>query len=41
MATNIADKTKQTPEETLMMRSNWDQRRKNELSSLVDLTSSV
>ena len=28
-------------EDTLLMRSNWDQRRKQEVNSLVDLTTSV
>ena len=41
MAGDLADKTNKRPEETLLMRSNWDQRRKNEVNDLVDLTSSV
>ena len=41
MASNLAEQTNKFPEETLMMRSNWDQRRKQEVSNLVDLTYSV
>ena len=41
MASNLAEQTNKFPEETLMMRSNWDQRRKQEVSNLVDLTASV
>ena len=40
-AQSLAEKTNKCPEETLMMRSCWDQRRKQEVSSLVDLTSSI
>ena len=41
MASTLAEWTNKFPEETLMMRSNWDQRRKQEVSNLVDLTSTV
>ena len=41
MATTLAEWTNKFPEETLMMRSNWDQRRKQEVSNLVDLTATV
>ena len=41
MASTLAEYTNKFPEETLMMRSNWDQRRKQEVTNLVDLTASV
>lgn len=41
MAANLGDKINKRPEDTLMMRSNWDQRRKQEIRDLVDLTTSV
>ena len=41
MATSLAEQTNKFPEETLIMRSSWDQRRKQEVRNLVDLTASV
>ena len=41
MADFVANKTKKKPEETLLMKSNWDWRRKVEVSQLMDLTSTV
>lgn len=41
MASSLASMTQKQPEETLLMRSNWDQRKKKEAHDLIDLTASV
>lgn len=41
MATNIAEKTRSQPAETLMMSSNWRHRQKQEVLEVVDLSAST
>ena len=40
-AKDIAAKQQRDPEETLLMRSNWDARRKNEIQNLLDLSETL
>ena len=41
VASKIADKQKRNPEDTLIMRSNWDARRKIEVTNLIDLSENM
>ena len=41
MASKIGEKQRRNPMDTLLMKSNWDARRKKEVTSLIDLSENL